>query len=528
MVAGLELNALINFGLMAILLVVLGVGISSLRYRRRIGRLTANYERQVQLLQQAITDRGQEVKAQQRALTEAGHRLAERDQRLQAQEQHLQDAAEAQQRVEAIQNKVAELTTQVEMLHTELAVTVTQRQALQHETEQLQQAFAKKDHVIAQLEEERKAYQAQITQLEDKVTDHGTALAKTQAAHEHEVTLRRHFTAEIHAIYQRLQGSDESFTPEQKLSTSIASKNEVMVAHDAMDSTPNGTHAADTTVSIISNPQEFTPTPQSNGIASQNAEPNSASAARLVDFLAGRGITVTHIPSEESFDPVLNGLANFLGTHYEVVKPLYQQIKRNMQLGDDFAINLKDESPRNISLICQFGKKLYDVAFLEQYRYFRSPQYLLRAKTTRLPTAQNFFSGQWLERYIMQQVGVAVNTVRAQSTESVDFGYVANPHITLANEQEGELDFLFYVNEAIYWIETKSGDYQQHISKYSMIARTLDLDEHHAIMVLTDIPPSRSAELTALFGMGVCSLEQFQEELLRSLQQDLEMARSSS
>ena len=121
-----------------------------------------------------------------------------------------------------------------------------------------------------------------------------------------------------------------------------------------------------------------------------------------------------------------------------------------------------------------------------------------------------------------------VSGLQAQAEQPIDFGYVANPRITLANDQEGELDLLFHFNEQIYWIETKSGDYQQHISKYSMIARTLNLDEKHALMVLTDIPASRSAELTALFGMGVCALEEFQKSLLVTLKQDLALPRHNS
>jgi hypothetical protein len=234
-----------------------------------------------------------------------------------------------------------------------------------------------------------------------------------------------------------------------------------------------------------------------------------------------RGITIKHIPAEAAFDPVLNSLAGYLGAHYETVKPLYQQIKRNMQQGDDFTLILKDEPSEVISRICQFANKLYDVAFLEQYRYLRSPHYLLKAKTTRLPTAQNFFSGQWLERYIVQQVQAAISTIRAQTDQPIDFGYIINPQILLPNGQDGELDLIFHVNGVIYWIETKSGDYQQHISKYSTLAKTLNLDPNHALMVLTDIPASRSAELTALFRMGVCSLSEFDQGLMATLQAEL-------
>jgi len=540
MVAGVGINVLVVITAVGILMLLLGMGFGNLHYRRRAKRLTAHYERQVQMLQQAITDRGQEMQAQQRALTHAGNRLSEQERTLQQREEELRHAQDAQQRT-------LDLTEECENLRVDLAEVKRAVSELEARNGSLQGTVTEKNAALARVEEE-------IAQSVREAEEQRVLLASTQADYRHELTLRQSVATALGAIYQRLQSGDDSSV------ATLPATTEHATAHDAMDTDisdltlPNvsppletaetdligvtETEAAETEVAeqITDESTEADPSTTSSlatttAFSANGNRPSAtvdSSTKRLTEFLAGRGITITQLAGEESFDPVLNGLASFLGTHYDSVKPLYQQIKRNMQMGSDFTISLKGEPPKTISLICQFGKKLYDVALLEQYRYFRSPQYLLRAKTTRLPTAQNFFSGQWLERYIIQQVQDTVSGLQAQAEQPIDFGYVANPRITLANDQEGELDLLFHFNEQIYWIETKSGDYQQHISKYSMIARTLNLDEKHALMVLTDIPASRSAELTALFGMGVCALEEFQKSLLVTLKQDLALPRHNS
>ncbi|MCB0063292.1 MAG: hypothetical protein KDE19_14325 [Caldilineaceae bacterium] len=524
MSAGLETNPLIVTGVVGILMLLLGLGLSHLRYRRRARQMTTRYERQVQMLQQAMTDRSQEVQAQKAALTQAGRRLAEREAQLQTQSQLLQQANEDRQRAQETEGKVLELTQDLAAIRQELANAEAEKATLRAESKNIRNQLSEQTTELSRWREEVDKQQQRITHLIDETEEHRALLAQVRLVYEQEVMLRQNITAEISAIYYRLQ-SGSPVASEFPTADGLAP-----VAHDAMDSETTGSAtpasaeqmfdpAATSTALVAVNGKSATLPPAS--VDPTTANEHSKGSSRLVHFLAGRGITITQIPTEESFDPVLNGLANFLGTHYESLRPLYQQIKRNMQMGDDFAINLKEESPKTISLICQFGKKLYDVAFLEQYRYIRSPQYLLRAKTTRLPTAQNFFSGQWLERYVMQQVQEAVEQLQSQSRRQIDCSYLANPRITLANQQEGELDFLFHIDQNVYWIETKSGDYQQHISKYSMIARTLNLDEKHAIMVLTDIPASRSAELTALFGMGVCALSEFRAALLTTMKQDL-------
>jgi hypothetical protein len=76
------------------------------------------------------------------------------------------------------------------------------------------------------------------------------------------------------------------------------------------------------------------------------------------------------------------------------------------------------------------------------------------------------------------------------------------------------------INNNYYWIEAKSGDYQQHISKYAKMSKILNLDFEHSIMVLTDISPDKSIALTSLFAMTVVSLSQFEEKLIEVIKSD--------
>ncbi len=241
----------------------------------------------------------------------------------------------------------------------------------------------------------------------------------------------------------------------------------------------------------------------------------------LVEFLESKNIQVKTLPSEDAADDVINSLADFLGSNYDGLRELLSTIKRNMQIGGNFTLSIKKYSQKNISCICQFCTKLHEIAFLEQYKYFKAPQYVIRAKTTALPKAQNFFSGIWLERFVLLSVQKAVALVSNDLNKKLQFSYLLNPQVVLPNGDDFELDLLFRVNDCFYWIEAKSGDFQQHIRKYSKISKILNLDYEHSIMVLTDISPEKSDALTSLFSMNVYSLRQLESCLIQTIKKDI-------
>ncbi|WP_071518791.1 hypothetical protein [Geitlerinema sp. PCC 9228] len=239
------------------------------------------------------------------------------------------------------------------------------------------------------------------------------------------------------------------------------------------------------------------------------------------EFLDSKGIQIKTVPQESEADTVINSLAEFLGNHYVALEKILAKIKRCMQHGASFSLSIKDYSQQDISDICQFCTRLHEIAFLEEYIYFKSPTYLIKAKTTTEPRAQNFFAGQWLERYVLVKVRNAIAEVQNQFDRKLTFDYLLNPQIILNNGDDFELDLIFHVENIFFWIESKSTDYQYHINKYSRMSRHMGLDISHTIVVLTDIPRDKIKALTDLYQMTICTPDKLQEQLIETMCEDL-------
>lgn len=249
--------------------------------------------------------------------------------------------------------------------------------------------------------------------------------------------------------------------------------------------------------------------------ASTHAPAESESACPFLEkFLHSRGIRIKTVPPEDPADAIIDSLSLYLGERYDALSSLLAKIKRAMQSGMPITESLKNRSQQDVSSNCQFCTRLHQVAFLEQYQYFRSPTYLIKAKTTTLPRAQRFFGGQWLERFILQKVKSVHAQISAEVSGKLELEYLINPQIILPNGDDFELDILAAFGSFIYWIEAKSGNYQQHLAKYSKFSRLLGLDEAHSLMVLTDIADDQCEALSSLFSMTVCNLKSFEEVLL--------------
>ncbi|HMP75084.1 MAG TPA: hypothetical protein PKE12_02195 [Kiritimatiellia bacterium] len=248
--------------------------------------------------------------------------------------------------------------------------------------------------------------------------------------------------------------------------------------------------------------------------------PASETSGLIERYLNERGITIKSRPPEDPADELIDSLSLYLGNRYQQLTRLLAQIKSAMQDGGSITHNLSKAPQADVSTICQFCSRLHQIAFFEQYRYLKAPHYVLKIKTTKLPKAQRFFSGQWLERYIVQSVRAIHQRLSSASGKPLYFEALVNPQISLPNGDDFEFDILAVIGDALYWIEAKSGDYQQHVSKYSRISRLLGLDAAHSFMVLTDVADSACAHLSSLFSMTTCNLTTIEEKLISVVQND--------
>lgn len=231
-------------------------------------------------------------------------------------------------------------------------------------------------------------------------------------------------------------------------------------------------------------------------------------------FLLQRGIKIKTIKSEDDSDEILDKISLFMGNRYSLIKKIYEPIKSVLNKGRRVELNLKNSTQDEISSICQLCTNLYQIAFLEQYKYSKSPNYQLYAKPSSEPNVINFFTGQWLERFIKTQV---INSITSKLMTQ-DYSYLINPQIILPNGDDFELDILFRIKNEFFWFEAKTGEYQRYIGKYSKMSEILKLDTNHAFMILTDITENGAGTLKSLFKMNVVKIDLFEDIFTKSIE----------
>ncbi|MGK7923972.1 MAG: hypothetical protein AB4290_01740 [Spirulina sp.] len=217
---------------------------------------------------------------------------------------------------------------------------------------------------------------------------------------------------------------------------------------------------------------------------------------RAIAWLNSRNIEVKNYHKPAPEDRVFNHMALILGRKYDLVKRLYLQIKRNHHDNQSFSLNLSSRPPQEIGACTQFGKILFERAFLKEYRYHRNSK-TIYANTIKEGGIKRFFDGNWFERFIKLEI------VEILAAQEVQYQLLVNSQIVLATGEDFELDMLFLIEGEPLWIECKTGDYQAHIEKYSKFRGTLGISPDRALLVILDLKDELTESLTSLYGLRV-------------------------
>jgi hypothetical protein len=240
--------------------------------------------------------------------------------------------------------------------------------------------------------------------------------------------------------------------------------------------------------------------------------------SKIESFLNSKNIKIKikkrSIDMEEK-EKELDQIADLMGSQYSLIKRFYRMIKSSMNSGNSFSIDLRDEPQQVIDTTRQLATELHKIAFLEEYRYSEAPKCLLEARASRSKQALNFLSGNWLERYVRNRL----ICLAKRQTGKIDFPYVANVEVTLSNRDDFEMDLLFYVNDQLYWVESKTGKYKYRdkVKKYSKIASDLGFQRNQAIIVLTDVSQDAKTDLSSRYHLSVISVDEVEATFERIL-----------
>jgi hypothetical protein len=240
--------------------------------------------------------------------------------------------------------------------------------------------------------------------------------------------------------------------------------------------------------------------------AAQHLRPAPPPCVNPVDWLGDRGIKLLRAAPADGLDETLDRLALFLGQRFPNIRPFYEALKRRVGGHPrSRALNLRDAPPRMISDICQFARDLHNNGFLTRVQYFKDTRKLF-FDPQRDGRVVNFFTGDWLERYVLL---TALGRAEALLLEGVKPMALTKAVVTLQDDQETELDILLGLPDRVIWIECKTGDWQEHAVKFGKVARQLAIPPDQAALVLLDsMTPEQKRNASVLSRMTVISPEE--------------------
>lgn len=179
-------------------------------------------------------------------------------------------------------------------------------------------------------------------------------------------------------------------------------------------------------------------------------------------------------------DAVMDNAAQFLGDRWHHLGEFYNGIKTMLNRPGRRSFGV---TPATVSDICYWGSQLHRAGLLAHYEY-QKPNRRVWVEPQREGPAINFFTGEWLERYVCRKVEQALRAA-GQAGEALPMRLGAK--ISLPDESAGELDLLVGLpSDGVLWMECKTGTWQNHVSRLKLRAEQLNLPVEDCALLLVD------------------------------------------
>jgi phage FluMu protein Com len=208
------------------------------------------------------------------------------------------------------------------------------------------------------------------------------------------------------------------------------------------------------------------------------------------------------------FDEVALGLGN----QYGILREVTDKIKRIQHKGyTNVKIPLSSKSQKEIKVITSFCQQLYEYSFVSKYFYQKQDK-IIRLTLQTSPTIVNFFTGEWMEWFVFMKL------LEYFREKQLPTSCVRSLIVKFPNEDSHELDVFFLINNSIpVCIECKSGEFRQHIDKYSKLRKRLHLDKEQFILCVIGLSQEQAQGLTSMYDLTFVNESNFIQHIEKSL-----------
>ncbi|MCD2451201.1 hypothetical protein GO003_012440 [Methylicorpusculum oleiharenae] len=218
---------------------------------------------------------------------------------------------------------------------------------------------------------------------------------------------------------------------------------------------------------------------------------NSAQFKPIIDWFKNREIDVDVNLQALDTQGFYDEVAIELGDNHEVLQTVLEKIKKAQR--NDYSsvmINISNQSQKEIKIITDFCRNLYDYAFVARYFYNKKEKKIHLTLQT-ASTIVNFFNGEWLEWYVFMKL------VKVFYEKKGLFSCLRSFVVNFSNEDKHEIDIFFLINHRTpLFIECKSGEFRSMIEKYNKLRKRLNIDKDKFLVLVLGINDEQTNGLT--------------------------------
>ncbi|MDD7465075.1 MAG: hypothetical protein PUK59_02405 [Actinomycetaceae bacterium] len=240
----------------------------------------------------------------------------------------------------------------------------------------------------------------------------------------------------------------------------------------------------------------------------QELDEHSVQDVEVLDsFLAERQMILTKLPEKNRYDLLFDRVSEMIGKYYDAVRPILDAIKANQSRGKAFTISLKGVRQRTITVQTKFCNFLYENSMLQEYVYRRSPINTIKVRPSTIGIVQSLLSGHWMERYVK----LCIERVFREfsNADKASYEIFTNVAVRFPDGANFELDTLVFINEAVYWIECKSGEIGSYVRKYATISQDYKFDLSRTFVVLAEASAKQIHSIQKEYGINAVNLKDF-------------------
>ncbi|MCL2116496.1 MAG: hypothetical protein FWH29_09765 [Methanobrevibacter sp.] len=218
-----------------------------------------------------------------------------------------------------------------------------------------------------------------------------------------------------------------------------------------------------------------------------------------------------------------NLVSYFIGENYNFVKPFTNKIKSAMQSKKIF-MPLKSYIPMEVSKITNLGTILHEKGFLKKYYYKGPYNKFISAKINSDGHMQYFLSGIWLENYVKIVIIQVIERLKQKLGINIKYQIFNNILVVTEDDEKVELDIIFIIeNKFIYWVECRTNEYENVVTKYSKFAKKYDFVSKRTFIVSGRIDSNGEKFVEEYFNFQIISVENFKQSIYNQILDDIKM-----